>query len=84
MKTIKPRLPKHGQRISWGRKLIGDDRAQWRLFRRSEETRRVFPEMRTFAVSTPRPMIANELRRMRARLRDAVDAYDLSLMEVTQ
>lgn len=83
MKAIKPRLPKHGQRISWGRKLVGDDRVQWRLFRRSEETRRVFPEMRTFAIDTPRPLIAAELRRMRTRLRDAVDAYDLSLMGVT-
>lgn len=80
---MKPRQPKHGQRISWARVQISEDRMQWRLFRRSEVTRRVFPEMRTFAVSTPRPLIANELRRMRARLRDAVDAYDLSLLGVS-
>ena len=80
---MNPRHPKHGQRISWARVPVSDGRVQWRLFRRSEETRRVFPEMRTFTADTPRPLIAAELRRMRARLRDAVDAYDLSLLGVS-
>jgi len=80
---MKPRQPKHGQRISWARVKVSEDRIQWRLFRRSEVTRRVFPEMRTFVIDTPRTLIANELRRMRARLRDAVDAYDLSLLGET-
>ncbi len=61
---------------------MGDDRMQWRLYRRSEMTRRVFSEISTFHSSTPRQHIAEELRRMRTRLRDAVDAYDLSLMGI--
>lgn len=52
---MKPRQPKHGQRISWARVKVSEDRMQWRLFRRSEVTRRVFPEMRTFATDTPQP-----------------------------
>jgi len=80
---MKPRQPKHGQRIRWARVQIGEDHMQWRIYRRSEINRRVFGEARTFHKHDSRRGIANELRRMRARLRDAVDAYDLSLLGVT-
>ena len=83
MKTGTEKKPAKGQRVSWG-KFVAEDITQWQLFRRSEITRRVFCESIAVDDFATRTAIAAELRRMRARLRDAVDAYDLSLMGVMQ
>lgn len=72
-----PRLPKPGARISFTRTPT-KDQTVWTLNRRSQADRRLFIERRTFPNSTPRPVVARELVAMRRRLRDAVDAYDLT------
>jgi hypothetical protein len=55
-----------------------------RLFRRSDMTGKWFADSKGFTPDDDRRAIANALRRMRVKLRDRVDAYDLELMGVTQ
>ena len=82
MKTEAEKKPAKGRRISYG-KFVADGITRWQLFRRSEISRRVFCESIAVDAFATRTAIAAELRRMRARLRDAVDAYDLSLLGVS-
>ena len=55
----------------------------WRLFRRSEVNHRWFQVSHVAPRNADRRIIAAELRRLRAQLRDRVDAHDLELMGVT-
>lgn len=82
MKDVKPRQPQKGKRFSWARVKVGDHRMEWRLYRRSETTNRVFYELRLFTDYDDRRNVAAYLRSMRNRLRDNVDAYDLANMGI--
>jgi hypothetical protein len=73
------RRPNPSARYTWAR-IPGDGYCTWRLFGRTEVTRRVVLEARTFPAGTPRFVIAAELRRMRGRLRSAVDALDFAAL----
>lgn len=77
------REPAKGGRFAWGRALsaIGDT-ATWRLFRRAIAGR-LYLEQATFPAGAARADIAHELRAMRARLRDTVDAIDLAYLGLT-
>lgn len=75
------RRPRPSARYTWAR-IPGDGHCTWRLFGRTELTRRVLLEARTFHAGTPRFAIAAELRRMRRRLREAVDALDFAALDI--
>jgi len=74
---------KNGHRFTWGR-VVDHDRGTvtYRLFRVAIDRRR-YIEAHTFQ-GDPRWAIAWELRQMRNRLRDAVDAIDLVALGVLE
>lgn len=76
-----PRRPTSNGRYTWSR-IPGDGHCTWRLFGRTEISRRVLLEARTFPAGTPRFAVAAELRRMRRRLREAVDALDFAALDI--
>ncbi|QWF19257.1 hypothetical protein [Lysobacter capsici] len=72
------REPAKGRRFAWAR--LPDPNGfgvAWRLFRRSETTRRLVAHHVLVSVEDSRQQIAAELRRARWTLRNDVDAIDL-------
>lgn len=77
------RAPRKSDGFSWGRfPAESGSSSTWRLFRRAIAGR-LYLEQATFPAGAARADIAHELRAMRARLRDTVDAIDLAYLGLT-
>lgn len=72
----------HGRNgLSWGRVLLaGGAVVSYRLFRR-DATGRLHPRFLAFTAADSRSAIARELRVAKRKLRDQVDAIDLTWLE---
>ncbi|WP_223621215.1 hypothetical protein [Lysobacter sp. ESA13C] len=82
--TTDRREPAKGRRFAWSRLPDPDrGRTHWRLFRRSETTRRIIPAIVEAKHTDSRSQIAEGLRRARWELRNDVDAIDLLNLGVT-
>lgn len=83
MKHPTRRHPRGNGAFRWAC-IPGDGVLTYRMFRRGEVATAWKLSERTFSTTIPRGVIARELRSMRSRLRDAVDAVDLALLGVTE